>query len=190
MHYCSQEKEKCALLFLREENRDTIVIRRRKLVLYCSQGEGNWCSTAYVFRKRGLVFYCSQEKETGALLFSGEEIRCSKLSTREGNWCFTDLWRKKLLLYCSQEKETGALLFSRRRKLALYCSCFRRRGLVLYCSQVKGDWAVLLRTEVVQGAVPSLLVDSDESRQLAIVKFGKHFGFCFQQKIIGFIGFI
>ena len=40
------------------------------------------------------------------------------------------------------------------------------------------------------GAVPSLLVDNDESRQLIIVKFGKHFGFCFQKKIIGFTGFI
>ena len=59
---------------------------------------------------------------------------------------------------------------------------------MLYCFQGKDDWAVLLlRTKVVQGAVPSLLVDSDKSRQLAIVKFGKHFGFCFQQKIIGFI---
>ena len=116
-------------------------------MLYCSQGEGNWCSTAYVFRKRGLVFYsfqekgtgalsttvlrigegnrcstvfrrreqvqyCSQEKETGALLFSGEEIWCSKLSTREGNSCSTDLWRKKLVLYCFQEKETGVVQFS------------------------------------------------------------------------------
>ena len=62
------------------------------------------------------------------------------------------------------EKGTGALLFSGEKRLA-----------------------VLLRTEVVQGAVPSLLVDSAESRQLAIVKFRKHFGFCFQQKIIGFI---
>ena len=68
-----------------------------------------------------------------------------------------------------QDKGTGALLFS-------------GEGL-LGC-------IVLLRTEVVQGAVPSLLVDSDGSRQLAIVKFGKHFGFCFQQKIIGFIAFI
>ena len=51
---------------------------------------------------------------------------------------------------------------------------------MLYCFQGKGDWAVLLlRTKVVQGAVPSLLVDSDESRQLTIVKFGKHFGFRF-----------
>ena len=36
-------------------------------------------------------------------------------------------------------------------------------------------------------AVPSLLVYSGESRQLVLVKFGKHFGFFFQQKIIGFI---
>ena len=81
-----------------------------------------------------------------------------------------------------------------------------------YCSQGEGNWRytahvsgegdwcstvlregrlgciTCLRTGVMQGAVPSLLVDSDdESRQLAIVKFGKHFGFCFQQKIIGFI---
>ena len=61
---------------------------------------------------------------------------------------------------------------------------------MLYCSQAKGNCIVLLRTEVVQGAVQSLLVDGDESRQLAIVNFGKHFGFCFQQKIIGFISFI
>ena len=73
-------------------------------------GEENMCST--VFRRREQVQYCSQEKETGALLFSGEEIWCSKLSTREGNWCSTDLWGKKLVLYCFQEKETGVVQFS------------------------------------------------------------------------------
>ena len=36
-------------------------------------------------------------------------------------------------------------------------------------------------------AVPSLLVNNDESRQLVLVKFGMNCGFCFQQKIIGFI---
>ena len=44
----------------------------------------------------------------------------------------------------------------------------------LYCTKQNGS-----------GDVPSLLGNSDESQQL--VKFGKHFGFFFQQKIIGFI---
>ena len=63
---------------------------------------------------------------------------------------------------------------------------------MLYCSQEKGDEPIGLYCTLKNGsgAVPSLLVDSDKSRQLALVKFGKHFGFCFQQKIIGFIGFI
>ena len=39
-------------------------------------------------------------------------------------------------------------------------------------------------------AVQSLLVNSDESRQLVLVKFGINCSFCFQQKIIGFIGFV
>ena len=68
--------------------------------------------------------------------------------------------------------------------------------MVLYCSREKGDRAVqctvqctvLWKMEMV--AAPSLLVNSDESRQSVLVKFGKHFGFCFQQKIIGLIGFI
>ena len=46
----------------------------------------------------------------------------------------------------------------------------------LYCTLENGS-----------GVVPGLMVNSDESRQLALVKFGKRFGFCFQQKIIGFI---
>ena len=71
-----------------------------------------------------------------------------------------------------------------------WCSIvLKRRGLVLYCSRDKGDGAVLYSREQ-NGAVPFLLVNSDESRQLVLLKFGKHFSFCFQQKIIGFIVFI
>ena len=49
----------------------------------------------------------------------------------------------------------------------------------LYCTQEKRS-----------GAVPSLLINSDESRQLVLVRFGKHFGFFFQEKLSVFIGFI
>ena len=98
MHYCSQEKETGALLFLgeitgtilfpREGNWRFIVFRRinlvlkvvykrRDLVLYCSQREGNWCTSVF------------KEKETGALLlmFSGE-----------GDWCSTVLRRRAMKL--------------------------------------------------------------------------------------------
>ena len=54
-----------------------------------------------------------------------------------------------------------------------------KRAMGLYCPLENGSFAV-----------PSLLVNRDESQPLVIVKFGKHFGFCSQQKIIGFIGFI
>ena len=74
-------------------------------MLYCSQGEGNWCSTAYVCRKRGLVFYSFQEKGTGAL--STTDLRIV-----EGNKCSTVFRRREQVQYCSQEKETGALLLS------------------------------------------------------------------------------
>ena len=50
------------------------------------------------------MLYCSQEKETGALLFSGER-----------NWCTTVFRKKKQVMYYSQEKETGALLLSGER---------------------------------------------------------------------------
>ena len=63
------------------------------------------------------MLYCFQEKETGALLFSGE-----------GNWCSTVFRRRELVLYCFQEKETGALLFSNRRKMVFYCSQERETG--------------------------------------------------------------
>ena len=45
-----------------------------------------------------MVLYCSQDKETCALLFSGQ-----------GNMCSTVLRTRKHVLYCSQEKETGTL---------------------------------------------------------------------------------
>ena len=66
MLYCSQEKEKDALLFIGEENRCTTVIRKRKLVHFCSEGEGKRSSTVFkrknrctsVFRRRKQVHYC------------------------------------------------------------------------------------------------------------------------------------
>ena len=67
--------------------------------------------------------------------------------------------------YCYLEKETGALLFSEEGRCPMG----------LYCTLENGS-----------GAVPSSLVNSDESRQLVLVNFGKHFGFSIQQKIIGF----
>ena len=94
-------------------------------------------------------------------------------------YCFQE--KKSGALTCLQEKETGALLFL--GEGIRYNTVPKRRGLVLYCSQVKGDWAVLLRTEVVQGAVPSLLVDSDESRQLAITKLENILAFAFSRKV-------
>ena len=83
------------------------------------------------------------------------------------------------MLYCSQEKETVALLpiFSGEGDCNWCFTVLRRRAIWLYCT---------LKNE--SGAVPSLLVNSDESRQLVLVKIGKHFGFFFQQTIIGFIG--
>ena len=160
---------------------------RKELVLYCFQeersvalllsGEEKWRSSVY--RRRDLLLYCSQEKKTGALLLSR---------------------RRKLVLYCSQEKETGLLLFSgegiwctsilkEKETDALllmfsgeedWCSTvLRRRAIRLYCTLKKGI-----------GAVPSLLVNSDGSRQLVLVKFAKTFGFCFEQKMIAFIAFI
>ena len=44
-----------ALLFLGKENRCSTVLRRRKLVYYCSQGEEDSCST--VFERRAMVLY-------------------------------------------------------------------------------------------------------------------------------------
>ena len=104
---------------------------RRKLVQFRFQGKGTgeWCSNVFrrralvhtVIRRREQVHYCSQEKETGALLFSGE-----------GNWCSTVFTIRYLVLYCSQEKETGALLFSRRRKQVHYCSKEKETGALLF----------------------------------------------------------
>ena len=71
MHYCYQEKEAVALLFSGEGTWCSTVLRRMKLVHYCSQGEGNWCYIAHVFRKKGLVLYCSRENGDGAVLYSG-----------------------------------------------------------------------------------------------------------------------
>ena len=86
---------------------------------------------------------CPQEKVTGALLIS-----------IEGNWCSTDIKRRKLVLYyfarernwCTsvlKEKETGALLLSGEGN---WCSTvFRRKDLMLYCSQeMETDAALFL----------------------------------------------
>ena len=86
---------------------------------YCSQGEGNWCTT--VFRRRKQALYCFQEKGSGAQLFSGEGNWCITvikeketgalllMFSEEGNWCSTVLGRKVTGLYCTQEKGSGAV---------------------------------------------------------------------------------
>ena len=72
VNYCYQEKETVALPFSGEGIWCSTVLRRRKLVHYCSQGEGNWFSTVLKEKGTGALLLCFQEKETGALLFSGE----------------------------------------------------------------------------------------------------------------------
>ena len=52
VHYCSREKEKGALVFLGKRHSCSIVFRMRDLVLYCSQGGGDWSST--VFERRAI----------------------------------------------------------------------------------------------------------------------------------------
>ena len=86
---------------------------------YCSQGEGNWCTT--VFRRRKQALYCFQEKGSGAQLFSGEGNWCITvikeketgalllMFSEEGNWCSTVLGRNVTGLYCTQEKGSGAV---------------------------------------------------------------------------------
>ena len=95
MHYCSQEKELVLYAY---------VLKKRGLVFYSFQdkgtgalsttvlriGERNRCTI--VIRRKKQVHYCSQEKETGALLFSGEGT---------GALCL-----------CFEEKGTGVLQFS------------------------------------------------------------------------------
>ena len=90
----------------------------------------------------------------------------AQLFSGEGNWFITVI----------KEKETGALLLMFSEEGNWCSTVLGRKVTGLYCAQEKGS-----------GAVPSLLVNSAESRQLVLVKFGKHFGFCFLQKIIGFI---
>ena len=114
------------------------------------------------YRSQGEGIRCSNDFRRRDLVLncSQEKGSGAQLFTGEGNWCIT----------VNKDKETGALL--------LMFSEEGRNVTGLYCTQEKGS-----------GAVPSLLVNSAESRQLVLVKFVKHFGFCFQQKIIGFIGF-
>ena len=92
-----------------------------------------------VLRRRKHVIYSFNEIGTDALLLSGE-----------GNWCSNVFRRRDLVLYC-----------------------FRRIKLVQYCSQGEGNWCstvlgimamgLYCTLENGSGAVPSLLVDSDES---------------------------
>ena len=109
----------------------------------CSQ-EKEICATT-VFRRRELVLYYSQEKESGALLFSGEGNWCTTVLSGERNWCTIVTRRRELVHNCYQEKETGATTVFRRRKLVL--TVLRRRGLVLYFSREKGDEHVLYSGE-------------------------------------------
>ena len=121
------------------------------------------------------MHYCSQEKETDALLLLGERKRCTTvlkekgysalLFSVEGNWCATVLKEKEtitlLLMFLPGEEDW-------------YSSVFGTRLMKLYCA-----------LENVNRAVASLHVNSDESRQLVLVKFGEICGFCFQQEIFG-----
>ena len=78
MHYFYQEKESGALISLREGICCSTVLKKMKLVHYCSQGEGNWCFTAHVFRRKELVLYCSRDngESNGAVPYSGERKWC------------------------------------------------------------------------------------------------------------------
>ena len=62
--------------------------------------------------------------------------------------------------YCYQETATGALLFSEEGIWYSTDYCSRENMMGLYCTQENGS-----------GDVKSLLVNSDESRQLVLVKF-------------------
>ena len=84
---------------------------------YCSQGEGNWCTTVL------------KEKGTGVL-------STTVLRIGEEDWCSAFFRIRYLVLYCSQEKETVALLFSGERNRGT--TVLRRRKLVLCCFQDKG----------------------------------------------------
>ena len=95
MLYGSQKKETGAPLFSGEVDRCSTVFKRRDLVLYCSQGEGNGFST--LFGRREQVYYCYQEKATGALLFH-EKGSDALLFSGERHWCTTVLRRREQVL--------------------------------------------------------------------------------------------
>ena len=75
-----------------------------------TQGEGVKMDIFADLRRRKLVLQCFQDKETGALLFSGEGnwcstfLRCSKQELycfqKKKNWCSTVLWRSVMGMYC------------------------------------------------------------------------------------------
>ena len=78
----------------------------------------------------------------GDILYSVEEIWCSK--------CSTVFRRKELVHYCSQEKGTGALLIAGEGN---WCSTvFRRKKLEPYCSQGEGHWCTTFLKEKDTGA--------------------------------------
>ena len=75
--------------------------------------------------------------------------------------------------YCYQETETGTLLFSEEGIwYSTDYNCSRENMMGLYCTQENGS-----------GDVQSLLVNSDESRQLVLVKFENILAFAFSRKL-------
>ena len=104
------------------------------------------------------------------------------------------------MLYCFQEKRSGGLLFSGKGNWLTTVLKEKGSGALLLMFSGEGDWCYTVLERRAMGlyftlkngscTVPSLQVNSDESQQLVLVKFGKHFGFCFQHIIIGFISFI
>ena len=97
MHYCSQEKETCALLFLEEEN------------LYI------------------LVHYCYHKKETGALLVLDKGSHGALLFSGEGDWCTTVLKETEtgaLLLMFSGEGDWCSTVLGRRAIGCIYLYLF------------------------------------------------------------------
>ena len=67
------------------------------------------------------------------------------------------------MLYCFQEKGSGAILLMFSGEGDWCFTVLGRRAMWLYCTLENGS-----------GAVPNLLFNSHESRQLVLVKFGKH----------------
>ena len=80
------------------------------------------------------MHYCFQEKETAALLFSGEGIWCStsQLFLGEGNWCITVIKDEEtgaLLLMFSEEGNWCCTVLGKRSR---GCTVLRSKEVVLY----------------------------------------------------------